>query len=637
MAGKQVIGVCGTMLFQEPQQLYLTALCEAAAKRNVRLMIFSAFTEFFFMDPEDRGAEKLFEQIPYHRLDGMVLFSESIKSQPLRQRILDGCLAAKVPVIVIEPQEGEEEYHGIKVDYEAGFEQLVRHITDHHGCRTMNLLAGIRGNSFSERRVEIFCRVLREHGIEPDPRRIDYGDFWQGPTEAAMERFLTSGLPMPEALICCNDTMAITACEVLERHGIRVPEDMLVTGFDGIFEERFHTPRLTTAAREMDHVGNLILDLLKTAKTHPIGARPLRAMISCRLMISESCGCVKVDPSTRNRSLLDYLQALRFEDGFEEFLHSVTPRLTEAGSLWETGEAIWQGLPEHSWLCVNEHFGEYNAAEGSLSDQENDSLEQNMRVVVHRRKNDADFSGQVFPTAQLLPNLEETLRTYQSITVVPLYFRDHIFGYLAAASPGLPMYQYLYRFLRYMNNIAEFIRNQAKIRAANQELERLYLRDPMVDIFNRRGFFQMLSRQLRTCTEPEDTHLVVICTDMDGLKFINDEFGHQEGDAAIQALGDALKACCTDGQICSRFGGDEFVTAFLTKGDPKAEGEALLEQIRRRLADFNQTGNKPYPVEISCGMHSAAVLPDLDVSAMLDLADELMYAEKSTHKRRRRR
>lgn len=69
-------------------------------------------------------------------------------------------------------------------------------------------------------------------------------------------------MEFPQAIICANDAMAITACSILRERGIKVPEDVIVTGFDGIELEQYNSPRLTTAAADNDVLGEKIINAI---------------------------------------------------------------------------------------------------------------------------------------------------------------------------------------------------------------------------------------------------------------------------------------------------------------------------------------------------------------------------------------
>ena len=66
----------------------------------------------------------------------------------------------------------------VTFNYSDVFEKIVRHVIEFHGCRRVNFIAGVKGNAFSEERIEAYKKVLAENGIEFEPERLGYGDFW---------------------------------------------------------------------------------------------------------------------------------------------------------------------------------------------------------------------------------------------------------------------------------------------------------------------------------------------------------------------------------------------------------------------------------------------------------------------------
>lgn len=91
---------------------------------------------------------------------------------------------------------------------------------------------------------------------------ISYGEFWSVPTENAVEQLFVRRRSLPQAIICANDAMAITAVSVLKRHGIKIPENVIVTGFDGINEIRYSTPQITTCLCSSEHLAQTVTDTI---------------------------------------------------------------------------------------------------------------------------------------------------------------------------------------------------------------------------------------------------------------------------------------------------------------------------------------------------------------------------------------
>ena len=96
---------------------------------------------------------------------------------------------------------------------------MVRHVIQDHGARKINMLAGFKNNLYSQMRIEQYKKVLAENGIPFEEERLGYGDFWDRPARREMQRFLNSNLPMPDAIVCANDAMAIVACDMLHDAG----------------------------------------------------------------------------------------------------------------------------------------------------------------------------------------------------------------------------------------------------------------------------------------------------------------------------------------------------------------------------------------------------------------------------------
>ena len=90
-------------------------------------------------------------------------------------------------------------------------------------------------------------RSLKKHGIAYEPARVHDGDFWYNMGEKTAEDILSSPLPRPQAVVCACDTQAISLCDAFAHRGIKVPEDIKITGYDSIKAGTNHVPSITSA------------------------------------------------------------------------------------------------------------------------------------------------------------------------------------------------------------------------------------------------------------------------------------------------------------------------------------------------------------------------------------------------------
>jgi diguanylate cyclase (GGDEF)-like protein len=164
----------------------------------------------------------------------------------------------------------------------------------------------------------------------------------------------------------------------------------------------------------------------------------------------------------------------------------------------------------------------------------------------------------------------------------------------------------------------------ASARARIADLEVRADIDPLLDIFNRRGFERELQRSL-SYIERYGTDAVLIYVDLDGFKAVNDAHGHAAGDALLKAVAGELTAHVRASDVVARLGGDEFGVLMWNVGAPQAATRA--QDIEQRIARLSLVqGGARLNVGASAGV--AALRADLTAAAVIDAADRAMYARK---------
>lgn len=153
--------------------------------------------------------------------------------------------------------------------------------------------------------------------------------------------------------------------------------------------------------------------------------------------------------------------------------------------------------------------------------------------------------------------------------------------------------------------------------------------DLLTMILNRRGFYRHMDVLFR---EKESLgNAVMLMMDMDGLKYMNDHYGHASGDQAIQTAAGILKRCPAPNKIMARLSGDEF--ALFLYGETREELQAYIEELHERMLETSVTfyEDTELPVRLSGGY---LFYPEYDVSyvKMLSLADQAMYEAKRERK-----
>lgn len=165
----------------------------------------------------------------------------------------------------------------------------------------------------------------------------------------------------------------------------------------------------------------------------------------------------------------------------------------------------------------------------------------------------------------------------------------------------------------------------AELEKANDEIRQLSATDDLTGLNNRRGFYLLAESALRAARRNNHRCLLAYI-DVNGLKKVNDELGHDAGNSLISDVAEVLRTTLRESDILGRIGGDEFCALIMESGsDPGWLKDRLSEAFRI----FNESATRPYAMSASVGLATTEA-GGYSLDALLTRADELMYAEKRT-------
>ena len=217
------------------------------------------------------------------KVDGLLIGEGIVPSDQL------GRLAERLPVVVIAGDPAEHAADVVTADNRSGSAALVAHLVEVHGRRRIFHVDGPPSAPDAKERRLALNDIIRAHD-DVEVVGSHSGRFSVQSGEEAGEKLLAERGALPDAIVCANDQMAIGVLQALSRGGVRVPEDLSVTGFDDIFPGSLFEPALTTVHQPMRLLGERACARLLDRIAQPDLPTQVE-LLPTDLVLRKSCGC----------------------------------------------------------------------------------------------------------------------------------------------------------------------------------------------------------------------------------------------------------------------------------------------------------------------------------------------------------
>lgn len=256
---------------------------------------------------------------------------------------------------------------------------------------------------------------------------------------------------------------------------------------------------------------------------------------------------------------------------------------------------------------------------------------------------------------RMLPDEQQLLRTEnifenefipqnrrQTTVVFPLFVGEDMFGMLVSEMDSnnlmnvTPLAYQLAVTLKSLLMIEEQNRAKRSLESSldqfikdNTKLDAMAKSDELTGLYNRRGFLDYAVAEIEK-PENKGKKALICYADMDNLKYVNDKFGHDEGDFSLREIAQILRDAFRDNDIIGRMGGDEFIVFALTQiSDYEKQIKDRIQMITKK---HNEAAGKPYPIAMSTGICEFSCDAGVDIHEIIDKADEKLYKEKAEKK-----
>ncbi len=625
------IAVVAAGIDEEYQNSMIEGMIDCAKMYHANLACFSAFGGVISSSRYDIGEYNIYELVNEQKFDALILLTNTIQDNTAKKKMIQRAKDSGLPSVILDGEEDPAFYH-VRINNNKAMREIVRHVIEEHNAKQICFVAGPQNNPEARDRYQAFCEVMKEHELPVNENQVFFGDFRAADGRRAIEFFMSAGIETPDAIICANDTMALAVMAELEKHDYSVPDDIIITGFDNTFNARYYCPSLTTVSRPLHEAGFKACELL----LHAIAGKDVPKTISldAEPVYAESCGCCRdLSKNIRQykKSTFQLIDTCRNDISL---LNRMTTELAETETIEENFKVISHFINELECekycICLCSEW------EGAFRDVNSGGTEEAYQIQGYTKNMSAPLiwnQGQItqvekFRSADMFP---EPLENGGNISYfLPLHFRERCLGYYIITNGEFPIKSMLcHSLMLNISNSIENIRKLIHLNSVIRELDNLYVLDPMCNIYNRNGFIRVADALLNQCRK-EQKSILISFIDMDGLKLINDNYGHKEGDFALQRLASVIHDCCGHTRVCARFGGDEFI--IFSAGEDEHDIEPLEGMFRKRLSDMNKMVNKPYQIDASIGTLVTNPTETDGLFSLITKADALMYEEKKRRK-----
>ena len=301
IAGKRkTIGVFLCKAYAVFDNAVYRVLEKMSGELDYDVVVFSTVGYFASQNEYDAQERRMFSFAPIEKLDGILMAPDTYEIEGFREALLAEIRSrANCPVVAV--RHVSDEFDCTFTDEDNTISPLLRHLLDDHGLTNIAFLAGYPGHPDSEFRLATYRKEMAAHGIFPDEERdIYHGNMWLSCSGDAYQHFFVDHDP-PQAIVCANDFMAVGLERELAEHGLKVPDDVIITGYDNIPDITLDSPMLTTIEQDFDSMileSFLELDRqIRAGESFRDGHAARRIPVPGKLIFGESCGCCRRPPN----------------------------------------------------------------------------------------------------------------------------------------------------------------------------------------------------------------------------------------------------------------------------------------------------------------------------------------------------
>lgn len=602
-------------------------------RANVHVFMCEGGHYEYCFDYED-GEYNIYTLPDFTKYDGVILSSDTIHDPEMVDRIVGEIREAGIPCVDLSAN--NPEFMRVEMENTIGITEITQHLITRHNARNIFFISGPSDDETANMRLRAYQNVMAVNRLGWDKDHIYYGDYGFESGMKAARKFLNEARSMPDAIMAGNDEMAVGAILALKAAGYRVPEDIIVTGYDDSDIAEYNHPRLTTVRRGEYEAGNAAYTKIAAALRGEEVEQ--HTVMQGRPVFAESCGCETGLERGGGELQEKYIRSYISTHRGLEILKNTAAEFTGVTDFNDLLDSLEQRIRcmgiEYFYLCMCSNADEYQSelkkiAAGEEEGRDTTAYSDEIWIPFAYEEGEVTSYGQ-FSRSELLPEECRMKQKGSFIVVMPLHFRNYCFGYCITGNyrPAIED-GFSQNFILNLENALERIKKHDVMTAMVQRLSHGWTHDELTGVYSEAAFRGHAAKMIEAAVK-EKKPVSIIFADIDELKDVNDKYGYEQGDVLIRALAFAIEQTLDSGALMCRLGGDEFI--ILQTDCDETQVQKRIERIQTAIGHYNAVSVRPFELSASLGYYLAQEADGLDLDEILGKANEGMYRNKKTKK-----
>ena len=613
------IGICMSQAYTFLKDDFLCAMDRAARGAGYGLLVFNSSMDWYWSRRGGNVTGCIYDLIRYDRLSALVILHGDIYNPDQLLRMVEQARRAKIPVLYLGGR--HPLCTSIIDDYTIPYKEMIRHILRDHGVRDCFYIAGLKDEDNSRLRLRCWQEVMEEFSLPCGAEHFAYGNYLDTVALQIVRSLTEEREKLPRAILCANDSMAAAVSDFLIRRGIRVPEDVIIAGFDGTPAAYLVQPQITTCSSNSADLARLVMEQILSFDPGHAPEEPPVLMHSYRPVMTESCGCPPVSHERFN-----VLRTMRRTEALfthENTMYYAVDRLLEEKELYPFLSRIGELILPDSALYLNRSLLET----APDTDHMPDHPEEELIMIPHCEADQAPLLRKVYLRDMPVPSLASS-----GVTILNVIHSDvRVCGYYAAHTDELATdAQLIKRLSDVLNLIASVQLGRVRQSQLVARLENNLYVDSIAGLSNLKG----LTRWYTGYVAQEGPRTQALSVSVYGLprySWIYETYGMAETEEIIRTVARSLLSANPEAQHIARISEDQFAVID-TAADESALSALIIRNTNafyRQIEQYNSGTSKPYFLEVSSGVtHLDRNWNPVPLESLISLAVGEMYLNR---------